>query len=620
VIDILEGVNREVKIGDHGLVFLVDCMPRVIKPGQTMDHAILRAARTSYGNSEKEGTDAENRGLIRYLMRHVHTTPVEFCVFQFYIALPIFVARQLVRHRMCLSGDTQLVFVRPCDERAYRMDISEVFRKWQPTSGSGVQQRDSNPHFLRERVQAMKLRSINERTGEVYFTNIVDIWQSGVKHLFRIEIEGGRSVRASKDHLFFTPTGWKKLEELSVGHAVKTISSRVGTPAAKFNEIDSEAENWRPIVGWEDYYQISDQGRVRRIVGGQGSRSHGRCKAITVSNERAVTSLNRPGYQVVIHIHREILRSFVGEPEPKMEACHRNGNSLDNRLENLYWGTSKQNSEDMIAHGRNGYLTGQDKKIISIEPDGEEMTYDIEVSGPWHNFSANDFVVHNSTLNEYSLRYSEPKEQCYIPAENDVRQQSKTNKQGTEGQVDYAVAETFREVTRETFENAYGQYKTDIRNGIGREQARFNLPLSTFTFWVWKIDLHNLFRTLSLRMDKHAQKEIRDYGEALHALVKDLAPWAFEAWQDYDVRRDAMLLTGPEVEFLNRDEDEIESGPHLNTRVTMREQEEFVAKLKRLGMTEQAGRLSDWIKAEKDCIKKEKEEAEKKQLIDLKPF
>lgn len=256
LIDLLEGKQTEVRIGEYGLVAIMDCMPRLVKPGKTMDHALTQAARTSYGQHEKEAPPKEDRTLVRYLMRHAHTTPIEMGVFKFYMALPIFVARQLVRHRM-------------------------------------------------------------------------------------------------------------------------------------------------------------------------------------------------------------------------------------------------------------------------------------------------------STLNEYSMRYKEPKDECFIPEASEIRKQSKTNKQGSEGQVDDATADEFTQLTRETFETAMTNYKRALEMGIGKEQARINLPVSTFTYWVWKVDLHNLLRTLSLRMHGHAQKEIRDYGQAFYDLIKPLSPWAVEAFDDYDMRRGATLLTRLDCEIIS---------------------------------------------------------------------
>src|SRR5215211_9365130 len=96
--DVMNGAARwEVKVHDHGLVALIDCMPRFAPVGKTADYAIVQAARVSYGAGTKQVN--EDRGLIRYLMRHRHTTPMEMVEFKLHHVMPIFVARQWIRHR-----------------------------------------------------------------------------------------------------------------------------------------------------------------------------------------------------------------------------------------------------------------------------------------------------------------------------------------------------------------------------------------------------------------------------------------------------------------------------------------------------------------------------------------
>ena len=96
--DVMHGDARwEIPVHDHGFVALVDAMPRLVPEGQTADSAIVQAARVSYGAGTKKVN--EDRGLIRYLLRHRHTTPFEMIEFKFHIAMPIFVARQWIRHR-----------------------------------------------------------------------------------------------------------------------------------------------------------------------------------------------------------------------------------------------------------------------------------------------------------------------------------------------------------------------------------------------------------------------------------------------------------------------------------------------------------------------------------------
>src|SRR5437016_13062094 len=98
VVDVMGGSGRwEIKVHDHGLVALCDVMPRLVLAGKTADFAIVQAARVSYGQGTKQVN--EDRGLIRYLARHPHTTPFEMVEFKFHHVMPIFVARQWIRHR-----------------------------------------------------------------------------------------------------------------------------------------------------------------------------------------------------------------------------------------------------------------------------------------------------------------------------------------------------------------------------------------------------------------------------------------------------------------------------------------------------------------------------------------
>jgi thymidylate synthase (FAD) len=91
-----------------------------------------------------------------------------------------------------------------------------------------------------------------------------------------------------------------------------------------------------------------------------------------------------------------------------------------------------------------------------------------------------------------------------------------------------------------------------VAKGVARELARIALPVNVYTEWYWKIDLHNLFHFLSLRMDEHAQKEIRDYATAMFSLIKPIVPIAAEAFLDYQLH--SMHLTRLEIEALRNGE------------------------------------------------------------------
>lgn len=149
-----------------------------------------------------------------------------------------------------------------------------------------------------------------------------------------------------------------------------------------------------------------------------------------------------------------------------------------------------------------------------------------------------------ASINELSARYSVVPKQYYEP--NTLRGQSEVNHQGSEGTIE-AGEELTQKVTNH-LSHSFDVYEELLENGCCREQARGNLPQSTYTEFYWKINLHNLMHYLHLRMDEHAQKEIRDYANAIYELVEPLVPMTMEAFRDFRVN--AMQLTGPEIEAL----------------------------------------------------------------------
>ncbi|MDE2763434.1 MAG: FAD-dependent thymidylate synthase [Gemmatimonadota bacterium] len=188
--------------------------------------------------------------------------------------------------------------------------------------------------------------------------------------------------------------------------------------------------------------------------------------------------------------------------------------------------------------------------IARFEYAGERETYDLEVEGPHHNFVANGIVTHNS-VNEYSGRYSLMPLLFYSPEQDQFSLQSAVSNQGrAPGSVS---PEFYREAMRRweaVRARAAGDYGWLVGENVARELARIDLPLSTYTQWYWKIDLHNLLHFLTLRVDDHAQWEIREYGRVIAGMVKRVAPLSYEAWVDYQVMGDK--LSHGEIRALSR--------------------------------------------------------------------
>ena len=149
-------------------------------------------------------------------------------------------------------------------------------------------------------------------------------------------------------------------------------------------------------------------------------------------------------------------------------------------------------------------------------------------------FVARQWVRHRTaSLNEYSGRYSLMPMLFYTP--DDWRKQSKSNKQGSEGGFSIQENADMDQAAFNVRHTAQRNYEWLTGEDVARELARIDLPLSTYTFWYWKIDLHNLLHFLTLRVDPHAQKEIHDYATTIAGMVRRLAPLSYEAWLDYDV-------------------------------------------------------------------------------------
>jgi thymidylate synthase (FAD) len=145
------------------------------------------------------------------------------------------------------------------------------------------------------------------------------------------------------------------------------------------------------------------------------------------------------------------------------------------------------------------------------------------------------WIRHRSaSVNEYSTRYSLAIDAAQTTPPGEWRTQAASNRQGSDVPLPADMGEAFTLSERELQEHARKVYQARIEAGIAREQARKDLPLSTYTEAYWKIDLHNLLHFLSLRMDPHAQQEIRDYAKIIgEALVRPLFPLVWEAFEDY---------------------------------------------------------------------------------------
>lgn len=207
-------------------------------------------------------------------------------------------------------------------------------------------------------------------------------------------------------------------------------------------------------------------------------------------------------------------------------------------------------------------------------------------------FVARQWIRHRmANVNELSARYSVLDKEFYVPELQHLGAQSASNKQGRQGVV--KDAEAAQALMRKHSEAAFDAYSWLLAEsdaeapgyGVSRELARIELPLSTYTTWTWKCDLHNLLHFLSLRMDPHAQYEIRVYAEEIWRLVVGWVPVVAEAFTDY--RLEALTLSKQESQmlrpFITHMLDHCQTSEFLQKQLpNKRERGEFLAKLRKL--------------------------------------
>lgn len=720
-----EILYEPIPVLDHGFVRVIDYMGD--------DAAIVQAARVSYGRGTKKVR--EDRGLIRYLMRHRHTTPFEMCEIKFHCKMPIFVARQWIRHRTaCLTGDTRISFDLPGARRRgnrqhHAVTIEKLHRLWH--EGSRLISAKKKPVFLdrvapetdytipelsrlverreedlrnlvragrlegrrtqgrifvrgeawrryavwsrtmrtpmRDRLTKMQVRMCDEATGTIEHTTLTDIWETGLKPVFRVTLENGYTLTMTKDHRCLTGKGWLTLEQATRlrSRADGGVTWDGGAPALAVNGVPlHRSREWlarqreaganlqamatasgmtthtirkslrtfglqfsageraclsgaaqrgqRRVIRRRDPLGPEALARLREARGGaasnfwKGGVTPERANIGRWTRERAARVHERNGWKCVIcKLNIGRLHAHHADPvwhnptrardESNLttlcEGCHKDIHRLNLELEFL---SAYENRPSLAAfwtdHPTRGMrpdgkrlprvrrLMRAYSRIALIEYVGIEKTYDLEVSGPYHNFVANGFIVHNS-VNEYSARYSLLDKEFYIPKPEDLGLQATGNRQGRGDAVSPARAAHILKLLKEDAETAYAHYldflgldqepgpdeagdgnrkgpalsergNAERVEGLARELARMNLNLGYYTQWYWKIDLHNLLHFLSLRMDPHAQMEIRVFADAMGSCVKRWVPAVWEAFEDY--RLGAASFSRQEVEALRQ--------------------------------------------------------------------
>ena len=194
-----------------------------------------------------------------------------------------------------------------------------------------------------------------------------------------------------------------------------------------------------------------------------------------------------------------------------------------------------------VSYGKGTSKVSQDRGLIRYLMRHRHTTPFEMVEFKFHCkmpiFVARQWVRHRTAnINEYSLRYSQARDEFYYPDPEHIQFQSALNKQGRTGEVPVELKQKVQDYFKEISERSFAIYSELNKAGVARELARSVLPVNLYTEWYWKNDLHNLLHFIGLRSDGHAQYEIRVFSDAMAESVKAVAPFAWEAYQDYVVK------------------------------------------------------------------------------------
>lgn len=642
--------NKYIPLLNAGFVGLVDHMGD--------DSSIVQAARVSYGKGTKKVS--EDRGLIRYLVRHSHTTPLEMVEFKFHcISGNNRIDTELGLLKVQDSLNAKIVFdtEKPNDtvvvntgnkeifqivtEKGYKFEVTEdhlitvldsssgliIDKKLKEINSEDYITISNKPKWFGGQLQSLPepRKPLTHKNRKINFPKILNEELAELLGFFLgdgtqykgLEFPVGYNYESTKERVVYLlknlfevePQIIEKQNENIFRIVLHSVILDEWWSNCGFSKIN--AHNIKvPDLIWKSPKNIIEA-FIRGLFTADGSVSKTNgityttvCRffsdeiklllqslgVLTNTLERNLNGYSHKAYEIYTISQESIenykkIRFFDKEKNRKLDALSSEillrTESIPNQVKviNNIWNkkqTTYPKSKTLfteiynncklkrrkILEGINkGYLIPESAKYLNYFYDkikkqhslGTQSVYDLTVPSTEH-FVINGAIVHNckmpifvarqwirhrtASVNEYSGRYSEMSEDMFVPDLNTIMPQSDTNKQGRSGELNNID----RMIVHQTIErnNILDQkaYQELLSKNLAKEMARGVLSVNNYTEWIWKIDLHNLFHFLKLRLDAHAQYEIRVFAEAMYELIKPIVPTACEAFEDYvmDIR------------------------------------------------------------------------------------
>ena len=428
--------------------------------------------------------------------------------------------QQARTHRIgcCLSGNTKVRFGYSSlsqEQKFYEETIEKLANLWH--YGSKNQQTSKDAKYMQESISSRTIFTLDTKTNQIVSSKITNIYINGERETYTIKTVSGKEIRATLEHQFWTNQGWKRLKDFDG-------STQLCEVQLAGNKITpKEIKNSSLGFLGSDIFQGETREPSRLL-------SNLKIKKLSKSKNYLFTSLSH-GIESdkvsQVNPHRLVMENFkLLEELEQLEVKHFNENSFDNRLENFPWGSSKGNKIDNISNNSFSDNCGAFVEIESIERFGKEITYDLEVEHPEHNFIANGLVVHNS-FDVQSYRFCSGKVIAVADGKTDIETAFYLRPVGEysdrKGKKYYYSAEQ-REKDLQWCLEASRKYKLDLEFGMSEEHARGKIPFDYRQHFVVSFNCRSLLHFLDLRLKKNAQLEIQKLCELMWPHVQDWVP------------------------------------------------------------------------------------------------